>query len=476
MAEEEAAQAAEAEAARVAEEEAAQAAEAEAARVAEEEAAQAAEAEAASAAEEEVAPTEDPAQSAQTDESAEADIAVEAEPVEAGTTEQAETLAPVEESPVTETAEEAQPEATQTAESQDQPVIETVSEDTQAASEQARQEEAAASAATDADAEVAEVETEAVTEETSRSSDEEFAPQSQAAGQDKGLSKFEKALLVGLGAVVVGSVLRNGDKVVSNSGDRVVLEGEDGLRVLKDDNELLRRPGSDVRTETFNDGSTRTTVTRPNGNRIVTIAAADGRVIQRLILRPDGSEVVLIDDTERFEPVEVSTLPEPARPSRAVNIDDELALRIALQRQMQNDPGRNFSLSQVRGLRSVRELAPAIEVDALTFASGSAAIEPSQAQELVQLGQAISDVISETPEAVFLIEGHTDAVGGEAYNLALSDRRAETVALALSEYFDVPPENLITQGYGESALKVQTLADEQANRRAVVRNITTLLH
>jgi outer membrane protein OmpA-like peptidoglycan-associated protein len=59
--------------------------------------------------------------------------------------------------------------------------------------------------------------------------------------------------------------------------------------------------------------------------------------------------------------------------------------------------------------------------------------------------------------------------------LALSDRRAESVALALSENFDIPPENLVVQGYGESVLKVPTETAEAANRRASVRNITPLL-
>ena len=76
---------------------------------------------------------------------------------------------------------------------------------------------------------------------------------------------------------------------------------------------------------------------------------------------------------------------------------------------------------------------------------------------------------------MFLVEGHTDAVGDAAMNLALSDRRAESVALALSEYFDVPPENLVVQGYGERYLRVPTDAAERLNRRASVRRITELL-
>ena len=76
---------------------------------------------------------------------------------------------------------------------------------------------------------------------------------------------------------------------------------------------------------------------------------------------------------------------------------------------------------------------------------------------------------------MFLIEGHTDAVGSDEDNLSLSDRRAESVATVLSEQFDVPPENLVTQGYGEEFLKVPTEAAERLNRRVAVRRITPLM-
>ena len=57
----------------------------------------------------------------------------------------------------------------------------------------------------------------------------------------------------------------------------------------------------------------------------------------------------------------------------------------------------------------------------------------------------------------------------------LSDRRAESVANVLSEQFEVPPENLVTQGYGEQFLKVPTEAAERLNRRVAVRRITPLM-
>ena len=53
-----------------------------------------------------------------------------------------------------------------------------------------------------------------------------------------------------------------------------------------------------------------------------------------------------------------------------------------------------------------------------------------------------------------------------------ADRRAESVALVLSEQFGVPAENLTTQGYREQYLKVPTQGPERANRRVTVRRIS----
>jgi outer membrane protein OmpA-like peptidoglycan-associated protein len=295
-----------------------------------------------------------------------------------------------------------------------------------------------------------------------------------AAKKKDRLSDLEKALLIGLGAVAVGAIISNNRKVALNSGDRVVVTRDDGsYQVIKDDDTLLRQPGSRVRTERFNDGSTRTTVTRDDGTRVVTIRDAEYRVLRRVHIDRAGRQTVLIDDTIEFEPVDITTLPPPARQPVIRDTSDELALRLALEREARI--GRQFSLAQVRGISEVRALVPVIDLDAITFDSGSAAISPDQARALSSLGSLIQGYIDENPREVFLVEGHTDATGGAAYNLALSDRRAESVALALTEYFGVPPENLVVQGYGEAYLKIDSQADERANRRASVRRITDLL-
>lgn len=365
----------------------------------------------------------------------------------------------------------------------------------QQAAEQARSEQraaeaaaaAAAAAAADSGEAKADVVTEEITAEDTRSSNQEFSTtlnsQTNAtttadtpAKEDDGMSKFEKALLLGLGAVAVGAVLNNGSKVMSNSGDRLVVQDPNGdLRVLKDDAALLRQSGDEVRRETFNDGSSRTTVVKPDGSKVVTILGRDGTVLRRINVDPQGNEFVLFDDTRAEENVVVNELPQVEHHNTLASQQDEEALRTALATQLRDNHTQRFSLRQVRDIRQVRALAPEVELDALRFATGSAAIQPEQARALAKIGSAISNAVHNDPRTVILIEGHTDAVGDAGYNLALSDRRAETVALALTEYFDVPPANLITQGYGESNLKVPTVTAEPANRRAVVRNITGLL-
>lgn len=75
-------------------------------------------------------------------------------------------------------------------------------------------------------------------------------------------------------------------------------------------------------------------------------------------------------------------------------------------------------------------------------------------------------VFNEYPETNILIEGHTDNVGTAAYNLSLSQRRAETVGNAIRKA-GISPERLTIKWYGETQPKVDNSSEENkaANRR-----------
>lgn len=83
-------------------------------------------------------------------------------------------------------------------------------------------------------------------------------------------------------------------------------------------------------------------------------------------------------------------------------------------------------------------------------------------------------MLTTNPNEGYLIGDYSDAVGNAASNLALLDRRTESVAHTLTESFAFPPDNLVIQGYGAQHLKVKADSAEQANRRATVRRITSL--
>ncbi len=352
----------------------------------------------------------------------------------------------------------------------------------------------AAASATEENASQAKQET--VTEDTVRQSTEDFdtnvaqAPDAQADTEtdaarntkddDDGIHPIIAAGAAAFGAAVLADILQGDDEVVSNSGDRVVVENNGQYRVLRNDDVLLRRPGADITTYEYDDGSTRNVVSYDDGTVVETVRAANGQVLRRTRTLRDGTEVVLFDDTRQTEQVVVNELPQATESATRNRViyeggSDADALERALAANADSQVNRRFSLIQVRNIDRVRELVPEVTVNSINFETGSAAIRAEEAEELRALGNAMRDAIARNPGEVFLIEGHTDAVGNYAFNLALSDRRAESVALALTEYFDVPPENMVLQGYGESDLLIETQVSERANRRAAVRRITPLL-
>jgi len=136
---------------------------------------------------------------------------------------------------------------------------------------------------------------------------------------------------------------------------------------------------------------------------------------------------------------------------------------------------RAYSLDEIRYNAALRDRMRRIDVNTINFETGSWEVTPDQVPRLEAIADAMMQMISRNPNEVFLIEGHTDAVGSSVDNLSLSDRRAESVARVLTETYNIPPENIVTQGYGQQYLKVPTPAANRENRRVTVRKITPLL-
>lgn len=151
----------------------------------------------------------------------------------------------------------------------------------------------------------------------------------------------------------------------------------------------------------------------------------------------------------------------------------------ALQRQLLAPPRqqiqKRYTVNEFRAQPELRQYMPGIELDTIRFGSNEAFIRAEEVGNLDGIGEIIEQIVFSQPGEVFLIEGHTDAVGSDGYNYTLSAARAEGVREALLDYFNIPAQNLVAIGYGESYLRIPTPYAEQENRRVSVRRITPLL-
>ncbi|WP_172123726.1 MULTISPECIES: OmpA family protein [unclassified Devosia] len=239
--------------------------------------------------------------------------------------------------------------------------------------------------------------------------------------------------------------------------------------------------------EELRNGRIRETVTRPDGTQIVTVRNRNGDVLQRTRIRPDGQEVVLAYFDEQYDD-ELLEWRDPGQdlPPLRLNIPvqeyvldaadaDEEQVEVFFRQPPVEQVARLYSIDEVKRSARVRDSVRKLEVGGLTFDTGAATISQDQVGSLSKVAAAMLDLLESNPAETFLIEGHTDAVGSDISNLQLSDLRAATVARILTDFYDVPPENLATQGYGERYLKIRTEAPERENRRVTIRRITPLI-
>jgi outer membrane protein OmpA-like peptidoglycan-associated protein len=272
-----------------------------------------------------------------------------------------------------------------------------------------------------------------------------------------------------------------GGRTVITEGNRVIVRENNGAMVIRhDDVDRFRYGARDVKIDRRGNDNV-TSVVLNNGVRVVTTLGPDGRILRRSRFDRDGREVVLIAGAAALGAALFVDRPPPVVhiPRDRYIVDLESAppdyVYGAFTAPPVEEVDQAYSLDQVLDSPSLRELMPSVDLDTITFETGSWEIAPGEVDRLSVIADGLNKAISANPREVFLVEGHTDAVGNDVDNLSLSDRRAETVALILSDKFGVPPENLVTQGYGSQYLRVPTQGPERRNRRVTLRRITPLL-
>lgn len=274
---------------------------------------------------------------------------------------------------------------------------------------------------------------------------------------------------------------KDGSRTIIQEADRTIISDGNRSIIRHSESDRFAIGARDVRVDRRG-SETFSIILRPNGISIVSITDRDGHLLRRVRRDARGREVVIIDNGfsgARRGDFFVDLAPMRQRiPRERYIIDAGRADRAALYAVFTAQPferlERRYTLDQVRYSDPLRARMPRVDLD-INFETGSWQLTRDQIGRLAAIAEGLNRAIEKNPREVFLIEGHTDAVGTDEDNLSLSDRRAESIAVALTEQFQVPPENLVTQGYGEQYLKVETDGASRENRRVAVRRITPLM-
>ena len=137
---------------------------------------------------------------------------------------------------------------------------------------------------------------------------------------------------------------------------------------------------------------------------------------------------------------------------------------------LRNRKTRSLSLGERQEIAELAATKPKIDLE-IQFDYNSADISKGSTSAVQELGKALSS--PDLKGSTFVVAGHTDAIGGEAYNQELTERRADTIKKYLTEKYGITGADLVTVGYGKSKPKDANAPMDPTNRRVQVVNMET---
>ncbi|HLX17061.1 MAG TPA: OmpA family protein [Bradyrhizobium sp.] len=137
---------------------------------------------------------------------------------------------------------------------------------------------------------------------------------------------------------------------------------------------------------------------------------------------------------------------------------------------LRNRKTRSLSLGEREEIAEIAATKPKIDLN-IQFDYDSAEISKASLSSVQELGRALSN--ASLKGSTFVVAGHTDAIGGEAYNQDLSERRADTIKRYLTDKYGINGSDLVTVGYGKTKPIDPNAPMDPLNRRVQVVNLDT---
>ena len=129
---------------------------------------------------------------------------------------------------------------------------------------------------------------------------------------------------------------------------------------------------------------------------------------------------------------------------------------------------RSLSSAEREEIAAIVKDKPKIDLE-INFDYNSADISAKSLPSVQALGRALTN--NDLKGSTFVVAGHTDAAGGDAYNQDLSERRADSIKRYLVDKYGINGTDLVTVGYGKSKLKDPSQPLAEVNRRVQVVNM-----
>lgn len=157
-----------------------------------------------------------------------------------------------------------------------------------------------------------------------------------------------------------------------------------------------------------------------------------------------------------------------AEEARAEQAERELA-----RLRAEHEKSRAELTATLSRLAKVREDARGVIVTLpgnIYFNFNKADVKPAMQMQLTKIAKALAAV----PDQTLLIEGHTDSIGSNEYNLSLSESRAQSVQKILLDG-GIAAERMEIKGYGESKpiADNDTPSGQAQNRRVEIVLVPT---
>ncbi|ALN90899.1 OmpA family protein [Lysobacter gummosus] len=202
--------------------------------------------------------------------------------------------------------------------------------------------------------------------------------------------------------------------------------------------------------------------TRPEGVAYVALLAGDsdeGHILPRVLVdvvetkSMDADKVKAVAATKAAEAPAVERK-EPAVTDREPKIQDREPKIQEHPTQVKETPAQAKTSSAAEMARAIARTGN-ISVYGILFDFDKSEIKPESKPQLDQISQLLKDDASLKVAVI----GHTDNKGTPAYNLALSQRRADAVVLALARDYGIAGTRLLPQGKGDT----QPVADNASD-------------